>query len=302
MISGLNASMALATRTASQARTAMDRAAREIATGQKVSSVKDDGAAWTRAAGLKSQQVDWQNTKRNADWNVASVGFQLSGSETLEAPMRDVRAALLRLTEPGLSATTRNALLQEASQAWNLTGNAWTQNTNGLLGDATGVQDAQLRLADGTVLVSRGWLGHPGQFGTQSTIGSIQLNQNGAGEVRRDVLTELLVIPDTAAAASALAFIDSVMPSWRNEVAGQAASVRTAERFGAIAERSIDRLDVQRGALTDADFGKSSTALRQSETRQQLALDTVRTAITAYGNMATGLLGNVQRTQRGIMA
>lgn len=62
------------------------------------------------------------------------------------------------------------------------------------------------------------------------------------------------------------------------------------------------QLDTALGSLTDADMGKASTARSNAETRQQLALSTIQQAISAYGNYAGGLLGNVQQTQRGLMA
>jgi flagellin-like hook-associated protein FlgL len=72
------------------------------------------------------------------------------------------------------------------------------------------------------------------------------------------------------------------------------------ERETAQINTSADRLEAAAETLTEADLGKASTALRQAETRQQLALSTVRQALNAYGAYAGGLLGNVQRTQRAI--
>jgi flagellin-like hook-associated protein FlgL len=45
MIGGLTSSLSLAQRTASKASATMDDMTRQIATGQRVSSVKDNGAA-----------------------------------------------------------------------------------------------------------------------------------------------------------------------------------------------------------------------------------------------------------------
>ena len=67
-------------------------------------------------------------------------------------------------------------------------------------------------------------------------------------------------------------------------------------------QRDSDRLDTALGSLGDADLGKASAARATAETRQQLAISSVRQAISAYGSYASGLLGNTQRTQRGIMA
>jgi flagellin-like hook-associated protein FlgL len=68
------------------------------------------------------------------------------------------------------------------------------------------------------------------------------------------------------------------------------------------AEKKADRLTLAAETLTEADLGKVSAARAQADTRQQLALQTIQQALTAYGNYAGGLLGNVQRTQRGVLA
>jgi flagellin-like hook-associated protein FlgL len=58
MITGLgipSSGIASAVRTAGKARATMDTMARQIATGQRVSSVKDDGAAWARANAARGE-------------------------------------------------------------------------------------------------------------------------------------------------------------------------------------------------------------------------------------------------------
>ena len=84
--------------------------------------------------------------------------------------------------------------------------------------------------------------------------------------------------------------------------AATAADLRQVDTMKSMAEAATMRLEAQIGALTDADFGKASTARANAEARQQLALSTIQRAISAYGNFAGGLLGNVQRTQRGVLA
>jgi flagellin-like hook-associated protein FlgL len=71
---------------------------------------------------------------------------------------------------------------------------------------------------------------------------------------------------------------------------------------GTINQKLMDTLEQQASALTDADLGRASATRTQAETRQQLALATVRQALDAYGAYAGGLLANVQRTQRGLVA
>lgn len=82
----------------------------------------------------------------------------------------------------------------------------------------------------------------------------------------------------------------------------QGQDMRAIERLQLFNTAEINRLGGAIGALTDADLGKASTARAKAETRQQLALKTVQQAISAYSSFADGLLGNVQRTQRGLLA
>jgi flagellin-like hook-associated protein FlgL len=79
-------------------------------------------------------------------------------------------------------------------------------------------------------------------------------------------------------------------------------SMAGLDQVSARNDATINRLDTAIGALSDADLGQASAARAQAETRQQLAIGTVRQAISAYEGFASGLLGNVQRTQRGVMA
>ncbi|KAF0109673.1 MAG: flagellin [Hyphomonadaceae bacterium] len=61
MISGLNtAGLSLAMRTADRASKTMDKMATQIATGKKVVSVKDDGAAYVRDAAINSDKIRHQ--------------------------------------------------------------------------------------------------------------------------------------------------------------------------------------------------------------------------------------------------
>ncbi|MCU0882154.1 MAG: hypothetical protein MUF14_05745, partial [Hyphomonadaceae bacterium] len=94
----MSSSLALAQRTATSARSTMDSMSRQIATGQKVSSVKDDGAAWARANSLRNDASTW-------DWRASEAQRYL--------PVADLTATHI---EEGLS-LQRDALsvLQRAA-------------------------------------------------------------------------------------------------------------------------------------------------------------------------------------------
>ena len=292
MISGLSTSgIATAIRTAGQARATMDTMSRQIATGQRVSSARDDGAAWltaslSRSDALASRQLG-SDLRRLGDAHHIAI---MSGEARLEV-VASMKGRAVFATDPGLSASTRAALdaaqkSDDASQTefgWNRIGTAFSiRNTSGT---NWGPFSEQAERDDLTWVSSI-------DGGTSSSTG-------GGGFVSGGAIDDL-----TTAAAATIAAAEA--DRWRDFIASRiqihgALGTRLLKEGDAFAARA-DRLDRMASSLTDADLGKASAARATAETRQQLALSTVRQAISAYGNFAGGLLGNVQRTQRGIMA
>jgi hypothetical protein len=119
MIGPMSSSLALAQRTATKARATMDDMTRQIATGQKVASVKDDGAAWTRANALKSQQADIDGRKVVSGF--LNVAIEEQGSETLATvdainAVKDILvAALMHQTGSGGRASLKTELASQVA-------------------------------------------------------------------------------------------------------------------------------------------------------------------------------------------
>jgi flagellin len=287
VIGGLGSSLSLAQRTASQARATMDSMARQIATGQKVSSVKDDGAAWARAAGLRSQQVGAQALRTNLARFEAVFAVNTAATESRIASIEPLAEQALAAMDPSLSATARAALqaAQNIPAAAAASIGAAGHEQRSLSGAAFSFNslDADNSIA---VLVS--------DTGTTQTFQGSGLPTSPTGS------TVDLSSPATAATAHQL-ILDSIALQ-RSRMTYWSAVSNGLERFDDHLARTEDRLQSAIGALTDADLGKASLGLRLAETRQQLALDTIRTAIGTYGSFANGLLGNVQRTQLGVLA
>jgi flagellin-like hook-associated protein FlgL len=284
MIPGLASSgIASAMRTASKARVTMDDMARQIATGQRVSSVKDDGAAWARAAALRSKQTEFDgNTQRLALYEASASVTEAWGEQELvfvEA-MRDIYLAAAQYA-PGT--TQRQTLKAELDQLVSSLGGGWGPGTSAPLTWHAAI-DASHGLLAGLRVHDRNFAG-------------LQVN---------------VITPVTAAApvdtATSAAIQGQISVLSNHAVNLRALDIANAATQGAIRtaaqmnSRLADTNTATIGALTDADLGKASAARAQAETRQQLALSTVRQAISAYSGFATGLLGNVQRTQGGVMA
>jgi flagellin-like hook-associated protein FlgL len=306
MIGAMSSSLSLAQRTASKARATMDDMTRQIATGQRVSSVKDDGAAWTRAAGLRSDQVQWEGRAQTLE------RVEL-GLEATRVAHEAVRLQLDRLGEliisarafaPGSSA--RAALQAEWSAFAAATPSGGTNpafdNSTGHAIDGLGI-GFQMNTTDpffsGTRFAA---LSHLDGFGQWTAMAAnagqgrpVQLSTFDLLNASTSQLDDATTSVNTLRGRTSFSWLSA----WEIETGGD---LRQVETLRSMTEAATMRLETQIGALTDADLGKASTARSNAETRQQLALSTIQQAISAYGNFAGGLLGNVQRTQRGLLA
>jgi flagellin-like hook-associated protein FlgL len=291
MIGSMSSSLALAQRTASKARATMDTMSRQLATGQRVSSVKDDGAAWARAARIRSDAVGNQALAQSLDFVRQAIDLDATRGDTILEQRDRARQAALRAIDPTISATERTLLdteqdsfftpviphtaihqsfgiLNSIGSAWSFT-NAPAQNTLNVVTDTNG--------------------------GTTGFVGAVaQAGYNSGAAL------------DLSSVAAAIAALDNItrvdVPYLTERLQYWGGVSKRLERQSATALASAERLEAAGSSLTEADLGRASTALRQAETRQKMAVQTMRTAISAYGNFAGGLLGNVQRTQRGLLA
>jgi flagellin-like hook-associated protein FlgL len=294
MIPGLNSSsVASAIRTSAKARLTMDTMSRQIATGQRVSSVKDDGAAWSRANAARGNAAARETLADNQDFMRAGVRWAAEVNHRIDAAARASQLAALA-TVGGASASTVAALQAEYTEVRN----GFNTNTYGQAGT-----DLVLTRADGTgawvpfsggtmAMATLSWVDGLDGAARQWTPSTLQ-NSGTNQSVTNSISTAGL-------AAAAKAVWDTVANDFR-VVAAELGSLEgrlenTSRTHRNMAEREL----ALAASMTDADMGKASSSLRQAETRQQLAVQTVRTAISAYGNLASGLLGNVQRTQRAI--
>jgi flagellin-like hook-associated protein FlgL len=296
MIGPMSSSLSLAQRTASTARATMDTMARQIATGQRVSSVKDDGAAWTRAAAMRADQVTWDVR------GMALSRLQAAMEVTSEANEL-TRAAHERLAELVLAARSSTAgspTRQRIQAEWNQT-TEWTRtlSANPVIDNGTGyVSPLGFQPLTGDSFFGPTYFAahfNLAAWDTWMTLANPVALRGFAVDNASDAQL------DQAAQTIELNLRQSSQRAdhWSLSIG---ADMALAEKLQTTITSNRNRLDGFVAALTDADLGKASTAHADAETRQQLALSTVRTAISAYGNFAGGLLGNVQRTQRGLLA
>jgi flagellin len=299
MISGLGISsgIASAVRTAGKARATMDTMSRQIATGQRVASVKDDGAAWTRAAGLRSQQAGVSARRDLVAILTAGSVEQSAEVDKDLATFGQLKDVITRARMHPVGSSHRTALQAEfnglIAQLDNNAASASTISGAGYGFQADGRWGYQMSPTD-PAFGGRTLYVTPGD-----TAASWTYNAWGGSEWFRDLN---LSTASDGYLEFRLGQVE-MFAGWARNFASEAG--RDQQFLAAVdtrASRESDLLDTAIGTLTDADLGRASTARAQADTRQQLALATVQQALQAYGAYAGGLLGNVQRTQRGIMA
>jgi hypothetical protein len=309
MIGPMSSSLALAQRTATKARAAMDTMSRQIATAQKVSSVKDDGAAWAQASAARTQQAEIAGRARLVDFVRLAVTAEQVEHDIGREQMVAMRDTLMRALDSAPGSQARSMLHAEFQQQ--------LQAVMGISADTGPIETGYALQADGQwgILSSAADTVFNGKrffaslrspvnnhipyihfdYVTWSNYGS------GSGPKFNEINLETA---NNATIIQALGWIDGwylggTLPYYSAEVSSQ---LRWLDQVESRDAQTFDRLDSAIGAMTDVDLGAASTQLRQAESRQQLALATVQQAISAYGNFAGGLLGNVQRTQRGVLA
>ena len=295
MIGGLSSSLSLAQRTATKARATMDDMSRQIATGQRVSSVKDDGAAWTRAAALTASKVNHEARLFALDRVDAGIAAQRALNGVYMDVLEQFKDLLLsaRSHNPGSEARVRlgaswSALLA-SGQAYQ-PDNPVFASMAGYGVDASG-RGVRMTGSGDPLLEGERWAIEP-QPGPWMAGGLDIFNIVTATATElEDMIQEVKVYLGH--------FGGSWAADWEQQMG---ADQRTSAWMRDYSNAALDRIDGAIGSLTDADMGKASTARANAETRQQLALSTIQQAISAYGSYAGGLLGNAQRTQRGVLA
>jgi flagellin len=287
MIGSMSSSLSLAQRTASKARVTMDTMSRQIATGQKVSSAKDDGAAWTRAAGLRGQLVATEALRNNVSMFKAVLGANTAGTESRMMIHGSMLSNATAAMDSSLSASARAAL--QAEQSIPSPSQSLIASASHGMNSSTG---------------SSFW------FNSRDVDNRIDFvaSETGAAEIFQGIghpnwipgsITDLSTVATAGVARQALS---ETLDMQRGRLSYWSAVDRRLDRLDQSLASKAQSIETMIGSLTDADLGKASTARANAETRQQLALSTISQAISAYGSYANGLLGNVARTQRGVMA
>ncbi len=299
MIGGLNSSsFSLAMRTAERANKTMDKMSAQIATGKKVASVKDDGAAYAISNALRSQKTveevrsDFTISRYRANFDFT----YLAQEQTVEA-LKQLKSLAVSIGQYAVGSAQRQAIKAEWD-AWvksvemaaienPVKADGWTGHTaqGTILAPNDPVTANFYTLAAPSADLNYGWLGASSGGPTIAVLGFDVVNANATQ------LSQVVQSIDWHA--------DNITGDWTRKMGEQ---MRATDRLSIYTEANINRIDSAIGTITDADMGKVSRDYEMAQTRQNLAYQTVRNAISQYGNVASNLLNNVMGTQRSVRA
>lgn len=299
MIAGLNSSsIYLAMRTADRANRAMDKAANQIASGKKIASVKDDGAAYVRAAAAKSQlaQIEGRRAVLSAfDTVVKNQTAQDEASNAATNWMADIVFRALDFAAGSIQRQQLNSEFQQAFAQWSNSRTQAGMITSGTGSLPTGGWGVKGTNQDEITAVTMAW-SIVGTSWFDNGHASIDYLGNGVPINGIDVLNG-----NSTNLKNGLATLKQHL-NVANAHTLYGGDAKWLDRASDISDKQEDRLNASIASLTDADLGVVERDYQIAQTRQSLANETVRNAISAYSSKATSLLNNVMGTQRSVKA
>jgi flagellin len=296
MIGAMSSSLATALRSADAATVRLAKVSRQIATGKEVSGAKDDGARYAQAAALKSQRVAEDARSFTFGRIDAGLAFTHAITDQFRQSIDAMKDVVLRARSAPAGSSTRAALQAEWTRAVSGVPSSTEANPGMADWSAHNLNGSLIAPADPLLANTRfmllpaangfsNWLTVSNGTTFPVAINAVDISTASAAQLDQ-------------AAVSLESLHTMIMADWDIKAGANHGALSALKSATA---RSLDRLDGAISSLTDADLGKLTAQTQQAQTRQQLALSTIKSAISSYGNFAGGLLGNVQRTQRGVL-
>jgi flagellin len=286
-----------ALRVAESARAREESLQQQVATGRRVNSAKDDGAAFQIELAAKSDLAQWRGRERIL--NKLEGGFELQNAVVAKVKeiYVDIAETVLRARDTVAGSAERRAI---------------AEGYNGLIGNLRALTGVQTQGVNGTPSAVQA----DGRFGIRplpgdSVVGGVtwQLvtDQNAFSiwassvDVPNGVLVALrgydLVnasdtqLQDVQTTARRLAGMDTsgYATGWATITHAEFERLRIAQSLTSAMQ---DRTEAAIGTLTGADMGKVSTDLDAARTRAAVANEGIARAIQIYGRAQTSILNN----------
>lgn len=239
---------------------------RQISTGLRVSSAKDDGATYAIAQNMRSKVAGYNVVKQSLDRGMSVMDVAIAATESISDILVEMREKALAATDRSLDQQSRDALnedfVQLRDQIKTIISNA---EFNGINLIESGADDMSVLASDdgaSTISFAAEDLsyGPPGGPGTNI------------------ILSEDATVSSFVNADTAVSEIDSSIDNIGAVLARMGASSRRLEIQRSFTTKLTDALEQGIGNLVDADMAKAAAELQALQVKQQLGIQALSIA------------------------
>ncbi len=232
-----------------------------ISTGLKVSSAKDDGAAWAIAQSQRSQVKSLDAVKDSLSRTSSAVDIAMSAGESISDLLSELKEKALEASDTSLDTTARQALNSDFTsirdQITKALSNASFNGVNLLNGSRANI--AALANAQGT---------------SRMTVAAQNLSLGGSIVT----LGASAAFASATSAANLLTTLDSSINNVSAALAKLGTSSKALDRHGEFIGKLQDSMEAGVGKLVDADMAEESVKLQSLQLKMQLAIQSLSIA------------------------
>ena len=237
--------------------TRLEKAQLNITTGLKVNGPKDDASTFAIAQNLRGDVRGWQSVQIALRGGESTVNVAIEGGREISDLLLEMKAKVVQANQAGLDSVSRSAI----------------HNDFAALRDqiASIVETAQF---NGTNLIQSG----SSTLTVLSTVDGSTITISAQALDTTTLAIQTLDLTSSAAAATALPFIDSAIESVNSRLANLGSSAKRLEVQGNFAIKIVDILKAGVGNLVDADMAEESANLQSLQIKQQLGVQALSIA------------------------
>jgi flagellin len=243
----------------------LDVLQRQIATGLKVSSAKDDGATYAIAQNMRAKVAGYNVVKQSLDRGISVMDVAIAATESISDILIEMREKALAASDRSLDQNSRNALNEDFV--------ALRDQIKTIIASAefNGINLIQSGADDFAVLAN--------DRGGSMSFAAEDLSYGPPGGPGTNIiLSEDATISAFVNADLAITELDTSIDNIGSVLARMGANSRRMEIQRSFTDKLTDVLERGIGNLVDADMAKAAAELQALQVKQQLGIQALSIA------------------------
>jgi flagellin len=249
---------------------ALDTVQGRINTGLKVASVKDDGATWAIAQGMRAKSLSLDSVSDSLNRGRSTIDVAVAAGEQVSDLLTQMKQKALAAADTTLDTAARTALNEDfkslRDQIGKVVANADFNGVNMIKSGGS----ALAALANDT-------------GSSRITVAAQSLAFGGTNVT----LTATASFNSAATASTLAATVDTSITNVSAALAKLGTGSKALDSYATFIGKLKDTLDAGVGNLVDADLAKESARLQALQTKQQLGIQ----ALSIANSSASNILG-----------